>query len=816
MEMEKKFDPVVKEQPIRDMWADKNVYWFDKETSKEVFSIDTPPPTVSWSLHMWHIWSYTHTDVVARIKRMLWYEVFYPMGFDDNWLPTERLVEKELWDELYQLDTDHYVEKCMSLVAKYREQYKNIRQQLWLSVDWQLSYSTISDVVKRISQKSFLELYERWLIYKTMAPALWCPETQTTISQADLEDVEMPSAYHELTFSLSDGAHLPIATTRPELLPSCVAVFVHPDDERYNGLIGQDIVTPLWAIVKILWDSQVKIDKWTWVVMCCTYWDELDLYRVKKYWLPEKIIVSKDGKIDNSWVEYLDGNSVEKARRIIVEKLKEEWTLTHSTSITHSVKVHDRTWKPVELLPLEQWFINIMDYKTELLDMADQIQRHPENMKKRYIDRVNNLQRDWNISRNRKYGIPFPLWVSEKDQSIITADKNDLPVDPRIEQPHTVWDNQDMWDFKPVDFVLDTWATSSSSVDIIKKYWEPDDMSDKVWTISYRAQAHDIIRTRWFYSVVKSLFEHQTIPFENIAISGHVLWKGKTKLSKSKGSKEKWPEAYLAEYWADAIRYRASWWFLGKDIILDQDEILQGKKLINKLWNSVRFVDMQLRDYEHKEIAFADLYDVDRWILTKLQDIKQKMYALNSDFNIAEARNFLVRFFRDDFCSLYLEMVKDVIYKPEMFVDWNKRKISSQYTLKKSIQELVKLFAPYLPYVTEELYQNDSIFTNKESDSIHCSAYPLVDDACFDKELSDESLNIVFAVIQSIRAYKSSKALSIGASLEEVTIQVRQQDKYILDGFLENIKSIANAKCVTVVVWEDWLLNKDKFALSVV
>lgn len=810
--MEKKFNPSSQEPLIRRKRSEEDIYGFDKDTKKEIFSIDTPPPTISWSLHMWHIWSYTHTDVVARIKRMIGYEVFYPIGFDDNWLPTERLVEKELWKTL---DTENYIEQSNLLIEKYREQYKSIREQLWLSVDWKLSYSTISDLAKRISQKSFLELYEKWLIYNTSSPALWCPETQTTISQADLEDVEVPSEYHEIVFKVSNNEFLNIATTRPELLPSCVAVFIHPDDSRYNKFIGKDIVTPLWNKVKIIWDNQVKIDKWTWVVMCCTYWDEMDLYRVKKYWLSEKIIISKDGKITNTWIEYLDGNLVESARKNIIEQLSLQWSLIKSTPIVHSVKVHDRTWKPIELIPVEQRFISIMPHKEELIEMADKINRHPEYMKKRYVDRVKNLQRDWNISRSRKYGIPFPLWISSKDWKIITANKDELPVDPRLDKPNLKTFNEDISDIKPVDFVLDTRATSSSTIDIIKKLWEEDDLANRIWIINYRPQAHDIIRTWWFYTVVKSFFQHQEIPFQDIAISWHVLWKGKTKLSKSKDSKENWPEFYLSEYWADALRYRATWWTLWKDIVLDQDEIVQWKKLINKLRNSARFTDIQLKDYEDIEIPFQELYAVDRWILTRLHQIKEKVYIFNNDFDIGESRTLLVRFFRDEFCNLYLEMIKDIIYKPEEFIDWNNRKSSSQYALKKCMQEIIKLFAPYLPYVTEELYKNDNIFSNKESNSIHRSSYPVLEKEDSDEKFISESWKsrIVFNLIDSIWAYKSANNLSIWAPLDKITIKTQKENISILDEFLENIKSIANSKSIDIAYLDDW--DKRDFQLII-
>ena len=439
---------------------------------------------------------------------MKWFNVFYPMGYDDNWIPTEQLVERELKINIKEIERKDFVSKCLEINQKYRDLYKSLWQSLWISVDWNRTYATISPEVQQLVQTRFVEMYEKWQIVCKEFPSLLCTKNQTTIAQAETEEKEFNEFFNYLNFTLEDWEKLVIATTRPEMLPACLAVFVHPDDERFQKYIWKTITTPLWIKVPLLADDKVKMDKWTWVVMCCSYWDEVDVYWVKKHNLWEKIIISRYWTIENSWCDIIEWMKVDAAREKIMEYLESQpWIVVKRDPIIQAKQISERWKVPVEIIPVYQWFVNILNMKDTLLAQNDKMNWFPDFMKKRSNDWINNLQWDRNISRSRKFWIPLPVWYKKWTKEIILASKEQLArwfVDPSVDLPD--WYTSDEVDGETL--VLDTWFTSSQSPYINETFLKKAGRTG--WDLcpfSLRPQAHDIIG---YYTLhYKVISEHE-------------------------------------------------------------------------------------------------------------------------------------------------------------------------------------------------------------------------------------------------------------------------------------------------------------------
>lgn len=790
------YSPTEAEPRWREYWEKEGVYKFDKDAKLPVFSIDTPPPTVSGRIHIGHVFSYTQAEVIARFKRMQGNKLFYPFGFDDNGLPTERLVEKELGIKGSDMPRPEFIEKCLELTAKYRGQFKQLWQSLGVSADWDLEYSTISPLAQRVSQRSFLELLEKGSVVKKNSPALWCTCCKTSVAQAEVDSKEVPSQFHDIQFTVEDGSPLTIATTRPELLPACVAVFVNPDDDRYTNLVGKKVKTPLGDEVEIIADEKVSVDKGTGVVMCCTYGDETDMYWVKKYGLPEKNIVTKDGEVVHQ--TYGDsGLKVGQARKAMVGKLTEAGTLTNSRQIKHSVGVHERCGTPMEILPVSQWFVQILEIKDRLIEAADKIKWHPEYMKQRYVQWVQNLKWDWCISRQRFFGVPIPVWYSKKTGEMILPDESQLPIDPQTAIPLHLPEGHTADDIEADTDVLDTWATSSLSPQINAHWGEPDSIQDQISPMSLRPQAHDIIRTWAFYTIVKGQLHHGDIPWENIMISGHVQASKGEKISKSKDNAGLTPEALIENYSADAVRYWACGSKLGTDTLFEEKEIQNGKRLMNKLWNAGQFIQMNLTGFNPNEnFDENDLESTDRAILIRVQEVAQTMYGHLENFEVGLARGEFEKFFWREFCDDYLEVIKDRIYNPEKNVDGERKKKSAQVALYKAFNAVLKLIAPYLPFVTEEIYQ--SYFKQFEGEkSIHITRQPhtLVQSSENDAQVV-EGMTMMRDVIGAARKFKAENKIRLGDAITSITIRDTRDRLSKILPFVDDVRSVTKAGSV--------------------
>lgn len=771
------------------------IYMFGKDTDKPIYSIDTPPPTVSGKIHIGHIFSYTQAEIIARFKRMSWYNVFYPMGYDNNGIPTEQLVEKELWINIKDVERKDFIATCLEVVEKYKIIYSDLRKSLGLSIDWNRTYTTISPEVQQIAQSTFVKLYREGHIVCKDFPALRCTKMQTTLAQAETEEQEFNEYFNYLNFTLDCGGKLVIATTRPELLPACRAVFVHPDDERFAKYVGKTITTPLGVSVPILADDKVKMDKGTGVVMCCSYGDEVDVFWIQKHNLWEKIVIDRYGKMCDTGVPEIDGLKTSEAREKIMELFETQGGIVEKRDpIVQSKQISERGKVPVEILPIKQWFVNLLDKKQLLLEQNDKMQWHPEFMKKRSNDWIENLQRDRNISRSRKYGIPLPVRYTTANNEIILPSEEQLargPIDPTSDLP----DGYTAEQVRGETLVLDTRFTSWLTPQINQKYLERDGYTQKILPMSLRPQAHDIIRTWLLYTTLQSYFATGQIAFDDVMMSGFCLAEKGEKFSKSKGNAKFDPEQVITTWWADAVRYRASGGQLGKDILFDENEFKIGQKLITKLRNAANFVFMNLTDFDTTLHVWPDqLYDIDIWMLNQINTTSTMMNEYLEKYEYGQAKLEFERFFRHDFCDNYLEIIKDKIYKPEKYAQGDKQKLSAQFTLYHTFLAIIKLIAPYLPFITEELYQTYYL-PAIQSKSIHTLAYPKGDIYPLQQDIHQlgECVEEVLLVIEKVRGYKTEKQLGLGTTIAYLIVT----SKHDISTFADDIMSGTRAEKIS-------------------
>ncbi|HEY3273998.1 MAG TPA: valine--tRNA ligase [Methanocella sp.] len=764
-ELAKKYDPKEIEPRIQKFWEDEKVFKFDPDSKAPVFSIDTPPPTLSGLIHMGHVFSYSQAEFVARYQRMKGCNVFYPMGFDDNGLPTERYVEKKYKVNIKDIGREEFVKLCLKETEIGGKSYRNIWTTMGISVDWSLLYSTINQRCQRISQRSFIDIFNMGRIERRNEPAIWCPLCQTSLAQADVEDSdERHSFLNTLRFKAADtGDELLIATSRPELIPSCVGLIVNPEDERYRSLVGRKGITPLFNVeVPIFADRRVDQAFGTGIVMVCTFGDKTDIDWWRDYNLPLKISINPNGTMNANAGKY-GGMTLGECRKQIIADLKEAGLLVEQQPITHVMNVHERCGTAVEYYVTPQWFIRILDLKDELLAQGEKLQWHPEHMKARYINWVNGLKWDWCISRQRYFGVPFPVWYCNHCGEAVVADESQLPVDPLVTQPLKPCPKCGGTAFEPERDVMDTWATSSISPLINSNWGEPASRLDKIYPMSLRPQAHDIIRTWLFYTVIKGYLHTDSLPWQNVMISGHGLDPNGKAMHKSKGNVIE-PLPIVAKYSADALRWWAGSAKLGDDMPFKEKEIVYGQKFINKLWNASRFVTMHLQGYKPTEQPQLEL--VDHWILTKLNAVIRESTDSFETYEYSKAKTVVEQFFWGDFCDNYLEIVKDRLYsKDEARKDSREAALYTLYTV---LLDSLKMLGPYTPHVTEEIYQ--CLFRDTVGEvSLHVSAWPK-EDASWEDPAALALGNAAVQVISLLRQFKNSQSMAQNIPLAGVTI----------------------------------------------
>ncbi len=776
--LDKKYNALEKEAKWLEYWNDNKVYKFNKDNRK-VFSIDTPPPTVNGKIHIGHIFSYSQTEMIARYKRLRGYNVFYPFGFDDNGLPSERLVEKEQGKKAHEIGREAFSKLCYETTDKYEEEFQELFSKMGVSTDWDIHYKTVSPSTIKISQLSFLDLIKKGHCYHKESPALWCNECLTSIAQAELETKTIKTTFNYVNFkTVEDGEEFTIATTRPELLPAIVCVFVNPNDDEHKHLIGKTAHIPVIDVeVPIMADEKVAIDKGTGVVMCCTFGDQTDIEWWKKYNLPLKYIFTDNGRIIDSVPNY-GGMKIKEARSRIIEDLQNGGYIVKIEELEHEVQTHERCGKEVEYSVMKQWFIDIMNHKEDFLQIGNEIKWHPSHMHNRYNEWVENIMWDWCISRQRYFGVPFPVWYCKDCGEAIFAREEDLPVNPLSQQPHCdKCPKCGCTEFIPETDVMDTWATSSVTPLINMKFGEKENNESFLKPMSIRTNASEIIRTWDFYTIVKSFYHFGIRPWDNVMISGFVMASKGEKISKSKGNSKVEPLDLIKQYSADVIRYWAGSGRLGTDMLFSEETLLRGRKLVNKLWNVSKFIEMHLSDYEDKE--FNDFEYIDKWILGKYQEMESGFLKYLDEYEVGLALNHLEKFFWN-FCDNYIEIVKHRLYRPEEFGE--QARYSGQKTVYMILYKLLQDFSIFFPFITEEIFQE--LYHNKVS--IH-----LTEIKQFEFNYSDEIKNgdIIIDIISQARGEKTNNNVSLKTPIRNLDLSLNQELEDAINASIKDFKA---------------------------
>ena len=765
MELPKRYDPKEAEPRWQVWWEREKIFAFDPKSDKPIYSIDTPPPTVSGKMHIGHAFSYSQMDFIARYKRMRGFNLFYPFGTDDNGLATERLIEKLRGVKASKMERQEFVKLCLDSLVDIRKGYIADWKRIGVSADYDIYYTTINEHCQRLSQKSFIDLYKDGREYQREAPTIWCPTCQTAIAQVELRDEELESTFNDVVFELEDGSELLIATTRPELLPSCVAIFAHPDDKRYKKLIGKKAKVPLFnQLVPIIEDERVDMEKGTGIVMCCTFGDQTDAEWYMAHELPLVMSIGPDGKMTEQAGKY-KGLPIKQARVAILEDLEGHGFLREQRKITHPVNVHERCGTEIEIMHTKQWFIRYLDLKDKFMKAGAELNWFPQHMRNRLDNWITGLQWDWCISRQRFFGVPFPVWYCKKCGEVKIADEDQLPVDPLKDKPASpckCGSNE----FEPEKDVLDTWTTSSLTPQLAASLFP--EMFDKLYPMSLRPQAHDIISFWLFNTLVKSQMHNNKNPWKNVMISGWALDPHGRKMSKSKGNVVE-PQVMIEKYCADALRFWAGGSTLGEDLPFQEKDLQTGMKFITKMFNASKFAFMHLEDYNPK--AKKNLRAVDNWILHQLNGLVNDTTNSFEQYEYSKTKRLTEQFFWNILCDNYLEIVKDRLYNPDKY--GNGEREAAQYALYNVLLYCLKLMAPIMPYITEEIFQ--MYFAKKEkAKSIHISAWPEVQEEWIDEDAKEAGETLV-KLVSAVRQYKSEKGISLGKEVKAIHIDTADE-----------------------------------------
>ena len=845
-------------------WEDQGTYRFDRSRPRqEVYSIDTPPPTVSGSLHVGHVFSYTHTDVVARFQRMLGKSVFYPMGWDDNGLPTERRVQNYFgvrvdatlpYDPNFEpphvggegksikardqvpISRRNFVELCERLTVEDEKHFEDLWRHLGLSVDWTQNYQTIGTRARKVAQAAFLRNLERGEAYQAEAPGLWDVTFQTAVAQAELESREYPGFYHRLAFHITDaaraaeaaaagapvenGVDVCIETTRPELLPACVALIAHPDDERYKPLFGTTVASPVFGVeVPVLPHPEAEMDKGAGIAMCCTFGDTTDIDWWRDLNLPLRTVLRKDGRLQTETPEWittdegreafaeLAGKTTFSAREALVARLEASGEMRGEPQKTmRQTNFFEKGDKPLEIVTSRQWYIRNggkpwvnpatgKDLNEELIERGKELEFHPDFMRVRYENWVRGLNNDWLVSRQRFFGVPFPLWYRVDDNGevdytqIITPSEDQLPVDPSSDTAPGYTEDQRgvAGGFVGELDIMDTWATSSLSPQIACGWLEDEDLFSRTYPMDLRPQGQDIIRTWLFSTVVRADLEFGALPWAHAGLSGWILDSDHKKMSKSKGNVVT-PMGLLEKFGSDAVRYWAASARLGLDAAFDESQMKIGRRLAIKVLNASKFALTMGGDADLDLDITHVVQPLDRSMLAALREVVASATAALENYEHARALEVTESFFWT-FCDDYLELVKERAYNREG--KWSDQaSASARAALAIAIDTFVRLLAPYLPFVTEE------VWSWYREGSVHQAAWPttsnleVTPDGSIEGAIEDASsvlLGVASEALVVLRRVKSEAKVSPRTPFLEVTVSAPEQMIPLLEEVLEDL-----------------------------
>ena len=827
----KHFESQKAEVSWNEKWQKSGLYHWDESRGRDqTFVVDTPPPTVSGSLHVGHVFSYTHTDVIVRYQRMLGKNIFYPMGWDDNGLPTERRVQNYFHvrcepTEKYEpglsfepasakkkkerpklLSRQNFIELCHQLTEVDEQAFKDLFTRLGLSVDWRQSYATIDDRCRKQAQLSFMDLFNKGHVYQSFAPTMWDVDFQTAVAQAEVQDRPKNGHFHDIEFGV-DGTDdsFVIATTRPELLPACVGVTAHPDDKRYQHLFGKKAITPLFRVPVPIFPSELADpEKGTGILMVCTFGDQTDVQWWREQKLALRQIIGKAGRLNsieygseefpsinpvaaNEYYAELEGKNITQARAKVVELLRDETAgATHNRvplvseprPVDQAVKYFEKGDRPLEFLSTRQWFARLMDKKEDLLARGRQIDWHPDFMHNRFRDWTDNLNIDWCLSRQRYFGVPIPVWFKLDQQgetdwsSPLLPLTEQLPVDPMAQAPNGYDESQrgQPGGFVGEPDIFDTWFTSSMTPQISSHWMLDNERHEKLFPADIRPQSHEIIRTWAFYTIAKAHLHSDDIPWKNVVISGWILDPDRKKMSKSQGNVIT-PMHLFDEHGVDGVRYWAASARLGQDTAFDPQVFKIGRRLTTKLYNAAKFV------LSHEGTRAPITHELDRAFIAKLHALVKKVTIAHDEFNFAQALQETESFFWTHFTDTYLELAKPRAWVP---VGGESRyseedRSSAISTLRLGLNVLLRLFAPVLPYITEEIY--NWVFAEESGHpSIHAAPWP--DEKDFkgiEAPVHIESFDLAVEAFTAINKAKAEAKVSAGRSVESITLSASKE-----------------------------------------
>ncbi|AFL96219.1 valyl-tRNA synthetase [Thermococcus cleftensis] len=763
----KNYDPNEIEPKWQKFWLEEKIYKYELDEKRPSYAIDTPPPFTSGTLHLGHVLSHTWIDIIARYKRMTGYNVLFPQGFDNHGLPTELKVEKEFGISKDQ--PEKFLQKCVEWTWQAIEAMRNQFIRIGYSADWDLEYHTMDDWYKAAVQKSLIEFYKKGMLYRDKHPVYWCPRCRTSLAKAEVGYVEEDGFLYYIKLPLADGSgHVPIATTRPELMPACVAVFVHPDDERYKDVVGKKVKLPIFEReVPVIADEDVDPSFGTGAVYNCTYGDEQDVVWQKRYNLPVIIAINEDGTMNERAGPY-KGLKTEEAREKIAEDLEKMGLLYRKEKIKHRVLRHTERsscMAPIELLPKTQWFIKVKDFTDEIVKVAEEINWYPSDMFLRLKDWAESMDWDWVISRQRVFGTPIPFWVCDSGE-VILPNEEDLPVDPRFDKPPRKC--SDGSEPKPVTDVLDCWVDSSITPLIISRWHDAikGDEEAKRWfehnfPTALRPQGTDIIRTWAFYTIFRTYVLTGKKPWDDVLINGMVAGPDGRKMSKSYGNVVA-PDEVIPKYGADALRLWTALAPPGEDHPFKWETVDYNYRFLQKVWNIYRFAERHLADFDPAS-APEELEPLDRWILSRLHRLIKFATGEMERYRFNLLTRELMTFVWHEVADDYIEMIKYRLYG-----DDEESKLKAKAALYELLYNVMLLLAPFAPHITEELYQN--LFKERiGAKSVHLLEWPKYDEARIDEE-AERLGELAREIVGVMRRYKNSHGLALNAKLKHVVI----------------------------------------------